>query len=405
MSKPHIKNPLFYNLKALLVYSAVLLLTALTLPSALSGLAGSAASYYSAQVLVLGIVLAPAIVLGVRYGGSLAFGAVGAAFGYLILVLLSLATGTLGRGLPPGIHSLLPLTASLLYGLSIGVSVAVLAGAYEDRSVSYSLAGLASLIVPLARLHGGGIGSSGMMGVALASYLMGLSAAVVADKWGRPAGALYYSLLFALVASGPLGFGGSLLRVGAMVGIASLAGAGALFLVEGGFTRDEIASVSHSIVPGSRRGRIGVAVVAVLLVLSTVLYTYGFVFWRPYAIVTGSMEPAINRGDLVFIRHVDSFSVGDVVTYRKGRMIITHRVYQVLDNGVRTKGDANAEPDPYIVPYRDVLGRVVLRVPLLGWPLIWANWSPAVRLVLASLSLAGLAIVVFWPRRGPEHAG
>ncbi|MCE4619793.1 MAG: signal peptidase I [Desulfurococcales archaeon] len=388
-----------------MTYSAVLLLIALALPRILSGQGESVESYYTIEILVLGTALAPALVRGARRSRSLAYGGLGAVFGYLTVVLLSAATGTLGRGLPVGYSSILPLTASLLYGLTIGVPVAVLASAHRDRSISYSLAGIASLVVPVARLAGGSWGFQGLVGVALASYLTGVSSAVIADKWGRPAGALYYSLMFALITSGPLGIGGSLLLAGAVIGAGSMAGAGALFLLEDGSPAKLGGSWTRSVMPRTRRGIIGASVTAALVIAGALLYMYGFVFWRPYAIVTGSMEPSINRGDLVFIRHVDSVSVGDVVTYRKGRMIVTHRVYQIFDDGVRTKGDANVEPDPYIVPYRDILGRVVLRVPLLGWPLIWANWNRAVRLALVSLSLAGLVLVAFWPRRASGHTG
>ena len=88
-----------------------------------------------------------------------------------------------------------------------------------------------------------------------------------------------------------------------------------------------------------------------------------------------SMTPSIPVGALVVANPVDpaALAVGDVVSIRVGpeQAVFTHRISRVvLHQGeiwIETKGDANAEPDPAIIPASAVIGRVSAAVPLLGY--------------------------------------
>lgn len=98
-----------------------------------------------------------------------------------------------------------------------------------------------------------------------------------------------------------------------------------------------------------------------------------------YVIITGSMEPNIKIFDaVVTIREKkDDIKVNDVITfvsqnpYHNGATI-THRVIGIvpLENGnvsYRTKGDANPIPDSSLVEYDKILGKVVLKIPKIGY--------------------------------------
>jgi signal peptidase len=103
-------------------------------------------------------------------------------------------------------------------------------------------------------------------------------------------------------------------------------------------------------------------------VLLTVLPLVGI---TPRPVLSGSMEPSIATGGLVLTRQVDpsSIAVGDVVTYRSGDDLVTHRVVEDAVDGdhtmLRTRGDATESADP---PVRrsDVVGSAVLDLPFLG---------------------------------------
>lgn len=98
--------------------------------------------------------------------------------------------------------------------------------------------------------------------------------------------------------------------------------------------------------------------------------------WVHSIVYSGSMEPAINVGGIVIIRPVDTATVrvGDVITFKvEGNedLMITHRVVEVTNNGGEnqflTKGDANEDYDSAPVSSGDVVGKVCLDIPYLGY--------------------------------------
>jgi signal peptidase I len=92
--------------------------------------------------------------------------------------------------------------------------------------------------------------------------------------------------------------------------------------------------------------------------------------YEVYNIVSPSMEPAIPMGSMVLVEQVDPVEVerGDVIAFRRGGVVVTHRVTQnrVVEGEFMTKGDANAEEDASPVPYDNLVGRVKTHVPVLG---------------------------------------
>ena len=92
-----------------------------------------------------------------------------------------------------------------------------------------------------------------------------------------------------------------------------------------------------------------------------------------FDIVTGSMEPAIPVGSLIYVREEAPAELmeGEVVAYRSNTdagIIITHRVVknQVVSGQLITKGDANEAEDISPVSYAQVIGKVTLTIPVLG---------------------------------------
>lgn len=95
---------------------------------------------------------------------------------------------------------------------------------------------------------------------------------------------------------------------------------------------------------------------------------------------SGSMEPAIPTGSVVFVKEVPATraEVGDVITYRDdGGNLVTHRVTEkhVAGESLRfvTKGDANENPDPEPVYRGDFVGVVTFSIPLIGYVVAFGN--------------------------------
>lgn len=95
--------------------------------------------------------------------------------------------------------------------------------------------------------------------------------------------------------------------------------------------------------------------------------------YQIYHVISGSMEPAIQVGSVVYVKNIAPADIQkkDVIAFHSvlgEEAIITHRV--VSNNRVAgeivTKGDANAKEDMEPVPYENVLGKVALTVPVLG---------------------------------------
>jgi len=97
---------------------------------------------------------------------------------------------------------------------------------------------------------------------------------------------------------------------------------------------------------------------------------------RPEVVLSGSMEPALPVGAVAFVKPVapDQVKVGDILTFRHPEtpnVLVTHRVTEIERTdgslGFKTKGDANEDPDHWLVPSQSVIGTVKLSVPYVGY--------------------------------------
>ena len=101
-------------------------------------------------------------------------------------------------------------------------------------------------------------------------------------------------------------------------------------------------------------------------------------YFSLYTIISPSMEPNIKVYDVILDTRVDDVNTikeGDIITFissgnLSSGMTITHRVVEVLhtDEGLRfrTKGDNNQTADGALVIPENVLGKTLLRIPMLG---------------------------------------
>ena len=144
---------------------------------------------------------------------------------------------------------------------------------------------------------------------------------------------------------------------------------------------------------------LGLVSAVALLVAVTVLP--GLVGFHPVVVLSGSMEPALNVGDIAVTRSVDtgSLKVGDVVTYKSGSNLITHRIIGISQSDagrlLLVKGDANDTPDGKPVFEHEVVAKVVYGIRHLGFLMAFAE-STAGMMLLIIAPLVGLALM--WAR-------
>ncbi|MDV2990054.1 MAG: signal peptidase I [Dehalogenimonas sp.] len=100
---------------------------------------------------------------------------------------------------------------------------------------------------------------------------------------------------------------------------------------------------------------------------------------RPSLIISGSMTPEYNVGDVVVIAEVPivSIKVGDVIRFQEGEIAVMHRVVAIDEIGkdliFTTKGDANDAVDSAPVVAEQVKGKAAFTVPKIGWIAIFVR--------------------------------
>lgn len=156
---------------------------------------------------------------------------------------------------------------------------------------------------------------------------------------------------------------------------------------------------------------LGALLIAAVILICLPLTVPRLMGYDVYTITSGSMEPKIPTGSLVYVKAAEPQDVApeDVIVFlggQDGGTVITHRVVenQEKDRVFITKGDANEANDVTPVPYERLLGRVERSVPVLGY------FLPAVSTLQGKLSLLGvlaaavaLRLLGGWLKRADEE--
>ena len=115
----------------------------------------------------------------------------------------------------------------------------------------------------------------------------------------------------------------------------------------------------------------GVALICTVLIL----FSFGYLGPEPTIIYSGSMQPNIEIGDIVIVSeiNVNEIEEGDIIQFKTSEMEfpIIHRVIEIQgeDDNLQfiTKGDDNVNPDTDPVLQEYIIGKVVFKIPKIGW--------------------------------------
>lgn len=120
-------------------------------------------------------------------------------------------------------------------------------------------------------------------------------------------------------------------------------------------------------------------------------------------VMSGSMEPEIKVGSVVFVVKTDpeKLKEKDTITFNASDspdLSVTHRIAEIVikDNKkiFRTKGDANKTEDATEVSSEQIKGKVIFSLPFLGYVSVWIKTPigfallvilPAVFLILSEI--------------------
>lgn len=85
---------------------------------------------------------------------------------------------------------------------------------------------------------------------------------------------------------------------------------------------------------------------------------FGF---RIYRVISGSMQPALQIGDVIIVKKSNNYYERDIITYSNGLTTITHRIIAINNDEVITKGDAN-EVDDKPINKEQIIGKFFFRI-------------------------------------------
>lgn len=167
--------------------------------------------------------------------------------------------------------------------------------------------------------------------------------------------------------------------------------------------KNEETSVSHKALTGV--GAILCVILIPILVINITLIIKSYTNdvndvpkiggYAPLIVLTGSMEPEINSGDLIIVKQIEDkdVQVGDIIAFfdpdGNGTSILTHRVIEVMEeDGIlsfRTQGDANNAADRLAVPADQLVGTYRFKI------------SGAGNIAMFMQTTTGFVICVFVP--------
>ena len=133
-------------------------------------------------------------------------------------------------------------------------------------------------------------------------------------------------------------------------------------------------------------------ILIVLLAAALVIVAPRLLGYKEMAVLSGSMEPTIPVGSLLYVKEMDAsqLEVGDVCTYYlDSETFVTHRVISVDEASATlvTQGDANEDPDPAI-GFDVVFGRADFHLPWLGYITMNIKTSKGI------MAICGVLVVV-----------
>lgn len=122
--------------------------------------------------------------------------------------------------------------------------------------------------------------------------------------------------------------------------------------------------------------------------------------YQLYAVEGGSMEPNIKKGSVIIISPVDikSLQVGDVITFINpddNKTVVTHRIVKIKEGDeitFITRGDANNADDNDLLPANNILGKVHIAIPFIGFLMSFARTKEG---LLTLIIIPGVLIIFF----------
>lgn len=115
--------------------------------------------------------------------------------------------------------------------------------------------------------------------------------------------------------------------------------------------------------------------------------------YKSFVILTGSMEPNLNPGDMIFTKKANenSLKIGDIITFQttSTTSTTTHRIVDIITQEgktyYQTKGDNNNSNDTDLVPFENIVGTMQFRISKIGKIIMGISSTGGISLILIVL--------------------
>ena len=131
-----------------------------------------------------------------------------------------------------------------------------------------------------------------------------------------------------------------------------------------------------------------------------------FMGYKNFIVLTGSMKPTLNIGDIVFVKETTNIKEQDIVSFRVQNSVVTHRVVEIKEENEKiiyiTKGDANSGNDTELLSIENIEGKYSFKIPFVGRIILFLQ-KPIGMIILCLIFSIFLMIESKKTKKIPKH--
>jgi len=108
---------------------------------------------------------------------------------------------------------------------------------------------------------------------------------------------------------------------------------------------------------------------------------------------SGSMEPTVKTGSIILTLPQSDYQIDDVVAYQYAlgsnpkKRLVTHRIVEIFNENNQklylTQGDANKTYDSNPVTKNQIIGKLTIKIPYIGYPINFLQTKVGAILIIA----------------------
>lgn len=132
-------------------------------------------------------------------------------------------------------------------------------------------------------------------------------------------------------------------------------------------------------------------VYAIVLIFAFLAITAKFSFFGIQLLVvkSGSMEPTIKTGSIVIDKSNEDYQIGEIITFKDREKPTETTTHRIVDKEIQgnielftTQGDANGTPDSEKVIQDRILGKVIFKIPYMGYVVAFTRTLPGLIILI-----------------------